>query len=87
MVIQPKTINIPVDCVDEFCVTCPELDIEINSTIAYAYAYAVNPYPYIVNREIKCSHVDKCLLIKKHTMRTTENGSVEQNTKADNQEN
>lgn len=83
MVIQPKTINIPVDCVDEFCAKCPELNIEINNTIAYAYAMS----PYVLSREIKCSHVDKCLLIKKDMMENTKNGIVEQNTKADNQEN
>lgn len=83
MAIQPKTINIPVECIDEFCVTCPELDIEINKTIAYAYGKD----PYIVNDDIKCSHVGKCLLIKNHIMENTENGIVEQNTKADNQEN
>ena len=68
------TINMPVEAMGDFCITCPELDIDILTSITYDIENvnetdtAVKTVKY--QNVLRCKHCDRCKVILEHSSET-----------------
>lgn len=56
-------VNMPVEAINERCLSCPELDIEV-STLELCTDYTGDR---VYSNYIRCSHLDRCRILLKRT--------------------